>query len=497
LVVATSAIVASFGQFGSVAETSKQIWRQLTVTYMSTANPMQGLAVSFRWLEVLGLAVMVDRTIHLTRSWSPLIVATWIGAGAAVAAQTVVHVAEVAMSHGLGWPGVFELFRMNRFGAIYPDINGAGSVFALLLVAAVLFTLGKRRWLFGLVTVPVLLVALLGTQSRAALASTIVVFGGLIVLALVRHGRRAVGVGLAAVVIAVAVPVVFAKGATHVSAGAALSSRIEMWRVALKIGAEDPVFGVGAGRFQPASRDYLTDAFIASFPEAAVGENAHNNFLQVLAELGLTGFIGFVWLLWAALRKSTDPTVPERRALLAGITAFLLSALFGHPLLIYEIAVGFFFAIGLAAGLGSPQTRPPRLWQWALVAFLLVALPWRVVMAVAPPPPDVVGASKAPTDLDGEAYFAAETVSRWRLRVHARAALFPMRWDGADNADECRVRILINGNPADEVSLRSDTWLPVPLVVPPGGRESVPAEIEMRVSPPTCKLLVGTVHAWR
>ena len=495
-VVAASAIIALLGQFGGVAETTRQVWRQLTVTYMSAANPMQGLPVSLRWLEVLGLAVMVERTIHLTRSWSPLIVATWLGAGAAVAAQTVVHVAQVAINHGLGWPGVFELFRMNRFGAIYPDINGAGSVFALLLVAAVLFTLARRRWLFGAVTVPVLLVALVGTQSRAALASTIVVFGGVIVLALVRRGRRAVGLVLAATVIAVAVPVVVAKGATHVSAGAALSSRIEMWRVALKIGAEAPAFGVGAGRFQPASRDYLTDAFIASFPEAAVGENAHNNFLQVLAELGLAGFLGFVWLLWASLHKSPEAPSAERRALLAGITAFLLSALFGHPLLIYEIAVGFFFAIGLTAGLGSPPARPPRLWQWALVAFVLVTLPWRGAAAIAPSP-DVVGATPAATDLDGQAYFAAETVSRWRLRVHARAAVFPMRWDGPDSADDCRVRVLINDKPADEVSLRSDTWLPVPLVVPPGGRESVPAEIEMHVEPSTCKLLVGTVHAWR
>jgi hypothetical protein len=366
----------------------------------------------------------------------------------------------------------------------------------MLVVTAVLFTIGSRRWLFGAVTVPVLLVALLGTQSRAAIAATIVVFGGLFVIALVRRGQRAVGIALAAVVIAVAVPVVVAKGSTHVSAGAALSSRIEMWRVALKISAEDPVFGVGASRFQTASRDYLTDAFIASFPEAAVGENAHNNFLQVLAELGLTGFIAFVWLLWAAIRKGPDPSSPERRALVAGLTAFLVSALFGHPLLIYEIAVGFFFVIGVVAGLGTPPMRSPRLWQWALVAFVVVTLPWRVMVALAPAPPDVVGAKSSATNLDGQSYYVAEGISRWRLRPHARAAVFPMRWDGTA-ADDCRVRFIVNDMPADEVSLRSDSWQPVPIIVPPGGRESVPPEVELRVSNASCKLLVGGIHAWR
>jgi O-antigen ligase len=495
LVIFSSALIAVLGQFGTVAEASRQIWRQMTVTYM-TGNPMQTIPVSLRWLEVLGLALMAERTIRLWKSWTPLILAAWLGAGAAVAAQTVVRVAQVVLSRGLGWQDAFEVFQGNRFGAIYPDINAAGSMFALLVVTAVLFTIATRRWLFGIVTIPILLIALLGTQSRAAIAATIVVFGGVIVAALVSRGRRVVGLVLAAAVIAAAAPVVMSRGATHVSAGAALSSRVEMWRISLKIAAEDPIFGVGAGRFQIASRDYLTDAFIASFPEAAVGENAHNNFLQVLAELGLTGFIGFAWLLWAALHKSAGPPRPERNALVAGLAAFLFSALFGHPLLIYEIAVAFFLVIGLTAGLGSPPERSSRLWQFALVAFLFVTLPWRAAIALEPPSPDVVGATPAAAELDGQAHYVAESVSRWRLRAHARAAVFPMRWDGPAG-DDCRVGIFINGKPADEVSLRSDTWLPVPLIVPRGGRESVPPEVELKVAPAGCKLLVGAIHAWR
>lgn len=495
LVIVSSALIAAFAEVGAIGETMRQVWRQLTVTYM-TVNPWQNIPVTVRWLEVLGLALMAERTIRLWKPWTPLIVAAWLGAGAAVAAQTVVRVAQEVLGRGLGWHDAFEIFHGTRFGAIYSDINAAGSIFALLVLTAVLFTVALRRWLFGIVTIPILLIALLGTQSRAAIAAAIVVFGGVLVVALLRRGRRIMGVTLAVVAIAIAAPVVIAKGSTHVSAGAALSSRVEMWRISLKIAAEDPVFGVGAGRFAPASRDYLTDAFIASFPEAAGGENAHNNFLQVLAELGLTGFIGFVWLLWSALYTSTDPPRPERHALVAGLAAFLLSALFGHPLLIYEIAVAFFFVIGLAAGLGSPPERSPRLWQFALIIFVLVTFPWRAAVALEPPSPDVVGAKPAAAHLDGQPHYVAEPVSRWRLRPHARAAVFPMRWDSSA-ADNCRVRILINDRLVDEVSLRSDTWLPVPLIVPRGGRESVPPEVELRVTPPACRLLVGTVNAWR
>jgi hypothetical protein len=496
LLVAVSAMVSALTQFNGMTDALHAIWRHLTVDSLSGGGAVRGLSASFRWLEVLALCVMAEQTMRKARSWAPLIVAGWLGAGAAVAAQTVVRVAQATLSRGEGWRGALDVFQHTRFGAIYDDLNAAGSLFALLLIAAVLFTLSRRRWVFGVAAVPVLFIALTGTQSRAAVASALLVFGAVASLALWRRGHVRLTVALAVGVIVLSVPVAIARGSTHVSAGAALSSRVEMWRVSLKMTAEDPMFGVGAGQFQSASRDYLTDAFIASFPEASSGENAHNNFLQVLAEFGMIGLVCFVWLLVAAFRPSADAPSAERRALMAGLSAFLLSALFGHPLLIYDIAVGFFLAVGMMAGLGSAPAAPPRIWQWSVIALVLIALPWRVVVALAPPTPDVVGAALAAAPLDGQSYFVAEAVSRWRLRPQVRAALFPMRWDGAADA-ECRVRILINDAPADEVSLTSDAWVSVPMIVPPARRLSLPAEVELRVSSGACRLLVGSVHAWR
>ncbi len=406
------------------------------------------------------------------------------------------RVARVSLARGEGLSGALSVLHTTRVSAVYPDVNAAGSLFALLAVTALLFGVARRRWLLVVAVAPVLLAAMLATQSRAAIVAVVVMLGVSLVATLARPGRRAMVAGALLMVLAAATAVVMARGPAQVAPQAALSSRVEMWRVALKIAREDPLFGAGAGRFQTASRDYLSPDLVASFPEAAAGENAHNIFLQVLGELGLTGLTAFAWMIWAVLGRGAWHSGAEYHALAAGLAAFLISALFGHPLLTFEIAAAFFLALGLAAGSAAEPVRPVRVWQFAVVAVVLASLPWRAVVALAPDAPDVIGAHAASGQLDGQSYQVAEPVSRWRLRTHARAALFPMRWDAAAGQD-CRVQIVINGQRVDEVALTADMWTPVPLIVPPGGRESVAAEVELRVSANTCRLLIGSIRAWR
>jgi O-antigen ligase len=175
-----------------------------------------------------------------------------------------------------------------RASAVYPDLNAAGSLFALLAITALLLSRAASM-AFVIAVVPVLLVALLATQSRAAMIAAVLVLGGVVAMRVARPGRRAAAAAVIGLIGFMALAIVAIKGPAQVSPEAALSSRFGMWRVALKIARDDPWFGVGAGQFQTASRDYLSPAFIASFPEAAVGENAHNIFLQYWVNSGSPG----------------------------------------------------------------------------------------------------------------------------------------------------------------------------------------------------------------
>src|SRR5262249_28761019 len=142
-----------------------------------------------------------------------------------------------------------------------------------------------------------------------------------------------------------------------------MAVRMQMARIALKITRERPWFGVGLRQFQHESQRYITPEFMTAFPQTRYGENAHNNFLQVLAELGVVGLAAFVWLLARPLAAASraiaagraDPTLA---AMTSGLVAFLATCLLGHPLLIAEVLAIFFLSLGIAAGV-TPAPGPP------------------------------------------------------------------------------------------------------------------------------------------
>jgi O-antigen ligase len=500
LIALAAGLIATLAQFESQRAALREIAQAFTTKYFPGGVAM-GLQPAFRWAELACLAYYVETAMRRRPAWRHIVLTAWLAASAATAAQSLLRLMEIAVVRGHGLFGTVEVLRVTRLSPLYGDLNAAGSLFAMLTVIAVVYAVRARSRIVVAATVPFLLFAFLATQSRAAVLAVIVTLGFLFTRYLMRSRRRALA---AVVLLAVAGgfgAMTMVTRPTHVSAGAALNSRVEMGKIALKIARETPIFGVGPGFFQVASRDYLEPGFVAQFPEAQHGENAHNNFLQVLAELGLIGLAGFVWFLWRVVRPPPESGADgiASGAVVSGLAAFFISALFGHPLLVPEIATAAFFACGLAAGMAPPREadgRAGRLVSWVLLGFVLVTLPWRVIDAITPASPDVTGAGPVAGEIADVPYRVAEQQSRWRLRTRTRMVVALMRWDAAA-ATDCRVRIVVKDRPADEVSLSAVTWQQVRFSVPPGIRPSLPPEVEFHVTSPTCTLLVGTVTSIR
>jgi O-antigen ligase len=194
------------------------------------------------------------------------------------------------------------------------------------------------------------------TFSRAgflSLSATLFMF----ILVLVR--RRSGGAAIALLVAILALP--FALPKTYVErlstitnleedkTGSALG-RYNDLRLALDVVARNPIIGVGLGQ------DMLA---LNQVRGHSTWRSVHNVYLQYAVDLGIPGFLLFVWLhvlcfrsAWAVEKRArSDPALARLATLAAGVqvslVAFLVAAMF-HPIA-YQF---YFFSIaGLAVAL--------------------------------------------------------------------------------------------------------------------------------------------------
>lgn len=382
-----------FDQHGSLTRTqlTSALWTHLAHTYVSdAAGACSTVHVAMFWLEGLAMAVLIELVARRRLEAAPRLLRAFIVAGAAASVFPILRLAEVAMTRVDPWPAAWELLRTLRTSPLLPDVNAAGSYYALVLLPALWCALRIRgRWMWG----PTLLIVcgLWLSGSRAAFVGVAV---GAIAISLTsrKHVRW-----FAAIVIVLAVGawlVTQSAGRYQASAKTALSVRVDLARIALQITERHPWFGAGLAQFPSASMRFVTPELVAGFPETAHGENAHNNYLQVLAELGIVGFAALVWAVLVpiagALRESAASGDARLAAITGGLVALLTSALAGHPWLTPPVWIATAIAFGLAAGLRqAPDPRPfaardAYAREAACVVLLIVAasLPARVSRAL-------------------------------------------------------------------------------------------------------------------
>ena len=168
--------------------------------------------------------------------------------------------------------------------------------------------------------------------------------------------RRMTAVAAAVMLVLVAVGMVrYLPTRRHqIEPSTALEVRWELARTSFRMLAADPMFGVGIGRYYSRSGEFSSPRLLTIFPPA-IHENAHNNFLQILAELGVVGLGAVIWLMIVAARACgrlvrADPRDPLRWGIAIGLLAFVISWLGGHPLLIDEPAFAFWLLLGTTCG---------------------------------------------------------------------------------------------------------------------------------------------------
>ena len=344
-------------------------WTHVTREYFSQPRNVPALHEVAVWVEALVLAVMIERFVLSAPKRGPRIALAFACGLAGEAVSSLLRLGQIVARSSDGASALWHHAFSTRISPHFTDVNAIGSLFALGTVGWAVVAVGTRvpRWERAAAVAGMLVVgsALWLTGSRSAIAAS-----GLAFLLMWWHVRRpsltTLGAALAlagAIVLGVFLVTEDMSRRSRATPAVAMSVRMEFAEVGIRMAADHPWLGVGLGEFSRHSTQYLSPTLVTQFRAALYGENAHNQIIQIAAELGLIGLVAFVWY-WIRVFGPAVRTLRSGEfstwlaAGTAGLCAFHLSAQLGHPFLTPYVVFCVFVSVGVVAGLsGSPSVR--------------------------------------------------------------------------------------------------------------------------------------------
>jgi O-antigen ligase len=389
-----------------------------------------------------------------------------------------------------------------RLSQHVPDVNAAGSYFVLIGVLALgLAATARRAWPWILVWF-INVVALFISGSQAAIFAGAVVTGA--GLAFTRWSgfrpfphRTALVTGTA-----LSLLVLIFVIAQPRQAASSLQIRYQFTETSARMIASSPVFGVGLNRYIAQSSQFMPRELRRMYRR----ENAHNYFLQVTAELGVLGGILFGALVFVPLvravrtlrRTTTDPVL---LGVTGGLTAFVITCLSGHPLLLAQLAYPFWILLGLTSGIvlrardAAAETsgiaeapnllRPVATWAAATLGILLViSIPIRVQTAARNTIFSHVAYGFHDWELDprGRRFRWTTAHATFYVPTGVRTIEIPIRAWNPSPGQSTSLEVDVNGRTVNRLDIDHTSWTTVVLSFPPRAPDRS-WRIDLRVDP--------------
>mgnify|MGYP000619199596 CR=1 FL=1 len=329
-------------------------WNRLTRDPAATAAAATQLALVWAYF------ILVTLSTHSLARMRALEVAL-LGNGAALALLGIVN--------ALSWTGPILWTFAPDSPSFGPYANRAH--FSTLM--AMLLPLGLARGLSEgasqrgeralLVVALALMVAAVGVAASRAGVVLILMSGIVVPLVMGRGGGRRV-LGRACLILALAIGLGIGIGGEKLGERVigrfrddAIAVRSEIWRTTLRMIAEHPAFGVGLGAFATMYPHYDSSNGLRRTAEA------HNDYLQLLAETGIAGGLiglGFLLFLVRSMRRALSRTAGTPQWSLAvgasvGIAAGLLHSLVDFGLQITANALVFLSLVAVLLRLGRER----------------------------------------------------------------------------------------------------------------------------------------------
>lgn len=399
---------------------------------------------------------------------------------AALGVFAVYRLVEVSLRRPPFFESLLTLTRSLRVSPIIADVNAVSALLLLVIpVAAALLWTRASRWTAA-IALPWLLVGLWMAGSRVALALLPVAF---IIEAwpwLTRRSRAVRGavLGLALLAAAGSAALFFlSRSRAYGSVDGAVDIRADMAATTLRMASAHPAFGIGIGNFYTRSIDFMP----SQLSRGRVRRDAHNQYLQVLGELGLTGLFGFCALLWVALSPglkalASGRASPELSGYVAGCLAFMMVSIGQHPLLIAEASLTFFLllAVARADGVSGVGGAPAAGWPWtqvlvAAAVLACLAVPWRAARLAEAT--DLEGVSHGLSKwnrAEGRLWRTSRLPAVFFVSSSARRITLPLRLRAPRGAGAVAIQIRIDDRLVMALQLANEKWMQTTVSVPAG-----------------------------
>lgn len=263
--------------------------------------------------------------------------------------------------------GIYEVPYANPFGSFVNRHNFAAYMeMTLCLPLGLMFVgaVGKDRRLLYVTAIALMGVALLLSGSRGGLVSLLaaVVFLVILTTKTKNYNQFALKIGLAVLLIAtIVVGSILIGGESSLTRLAETAnsedfstSRTHIWSVTLQIITNNLPFGAGLGAFGVAYTPF------DSLNGLERVEQAHNDYLEVLANAGIVGLIigaFFIYQLFRTGLENANTSNTFRRGVcvgaLAGCFAILVHSLFDFVLHTTAISILFLMLVSLVVASGN------------------------------------------------------------------------------------------------------------------------------------------------
>ena len=326
---------------------------------LHSEHPSTGVLVTLRQLLFFGIFYVLYDWMRSPKEIG-LIINAMIAMGIIASLPAIVEVLST------GFSNIFRFGSPMLFGGIYTGVNALGMHLSFILVIAaskfLYVDLPRKRWL-SLIFVLIIGFALFFTFSRSAWLLAVVAVS--MILFRFKKGRMFVLTTLILLGLLILLsPQVEKLSGVIVRLESGITNRDILWKGAIGMIKENPIFGVGPGSFKHFIVDYAP-RYPWRWPVVTfggiTGGDSHNFFLSRAAE---TGIVGLALIFYFFINYFQVYSRGIRKAKLLRLEHVLFGA---GAVVIGALARGFFEGKGIMGGGGVSF----ELFFWLMVAFTL------------------------------------------------------------------------------------------------------------------------------